>query len=288
MTAGHTATLSATGPARAEPAPIDTTSRPVPAVAAATARTVAAPPTTDATPDEATAAPFAVATVSTARKPATKDGTKTGTGDSSGNKGASAPALPAPDGAAVRNDSATVRPAFALEALPPPAAQAATQYAAAGNAFPAQAPVRPPVPAQQLADPLVRVAQTGGGTFRIELKPAELGRVQVEADVSEGQVRLKLQAERADTLDLLRADVRHLERALGDAGLRLDGASVHFSLRNDDGARGFAGFGGGTGPGAGAGGGDRQPARHGSGPEQPPSRPEPSAVPLDGLVDVTV
>ena len=131
----------------------------------------------------------------------------------------------------------------------------------------------------QLAAPLVRVLETGGGEFHIDLAPAELGRIRVVADVSDGKVSLVVQAEQADTLAMLRRDLQQLERALGDAGLSLDNASLQFSLRDDGQSRGFAA------PDQGRTAGWRAQA-------QPEASPEPVAErpmrPIDGLVDVTV
>jgi len=166
--------------------------------------------------------------------------------------------------------------AAGFEAVPTLPAQAATQYAAAaasGRAATAHSPAM-----AQLAAPLVRVVESGGGEFHIDLAPAELGRIRVVADVSDGKVSLTVQAEQADTLALLRRDLTQLERALGDAGLSLDSSSLQFSLQGDGQSRGFA-----------------APERDGSAGgwrTQAEAVPEPVADrpmrPIDGLVDVTV
>ncbi|ANC92690.1 flagellar hook-length control protein FliK [Azospirillum humicireducens] len=168
--------------------------------------------------------------------------------------------------------------ATGFEALPTLPAQAATHYAAAaasGRAATAHSPAM-----AQLAAPLVRVLDSGGGEFHIDLAPAELGRIRVVADVSDGKVSLTVQAEQADTLALLRRDLQQLERALGDAGLSLDNSSLQFSLQDDGQSRGF------TAP-------DRDRAAAGWR-AQVQSDPGPAPVddrpmrPIDGLVDVTV
>jgi hypothetical protein len=43
---------------------------------------------------------------------------------------------------------------------------------------------------------------------------------------------LRLVAERPETLDLLRRDAAHIERALQDAGLKTGDQALHFSLHN--------------------------------------------------------
>ncbi|PWC81774.1 hypothetical protein TSH100_26250 [Azospirillum sp. TSH100] len=195
---------------------------------------------------------------------------------------ASAPAgrSPAPPFTAPPGTGSGETAATGFEAVPTLPAQAATHYAAAaasGRAATAHSPAM-----TQLAAPLVRVAESGGGEFHIDLAPAELGRIRVVADVSDGKVALTVQAEQADTLALLRRDLTQLERALGDAGLSLDGSNLQFSLQGDGQSRGFA-----APDQGGSSGGWRVQAE---------AIPEPVAEsvtnrplrPIDGLVDVTV
>lgn len=199
------------------------------------------------------------------------------------------PGQPAPDAAAAFTTRDPTSPptagsgdaaATGFEAVPTLPAQAATHYAAAaasGRAATAHSPAM-----AQLAAPLVRVAESGGGEFHIDLAPAELGRIRVVADVSDGKVSLTVQAEQADTLALLRRDLTQLERALGDAGLSLDSSNLQFSLQGDGQSRGFA-----APDQGGSAGGWRMQAE---------AVPEPAAElvtdrplrPIDGLVDVTV
>ncbi|KAA0572948.1 flagellar hook-length control protein FliK [Azospirillum sp. B21] len=186
---------------------------------------------------------------------------------------------PAPAfGASPSSGSGSGTAATGFEALPTLPAQAATQYAAAaasGRATTAHSPAM-----AQLAAPLVRVLETGGGEFHIDLAPAELGRIRVVADISDGKVSLAVQAEQADTLALLRRDLQQLERALGDAGLSLDNASLQFSLQDDGQSRGFA-----APDQGGAAAGWRAQAQSEANPEPVAERP---MRPIDGLVDVTV
>lgn len=167
-----------------------------------------------------------------------------------------------------------------VDALPTLPAQAATQYAAASASGRAPGPHGPAM--AQLAGPLVRVAEAGGGEFHIDLAPAELGRVRVIADVSDGQVTLSVQAEHADTLALLRRDLQHLEKALGESGLKLDNATLHFSLQGDGQSRGFGAPDQGGG---GAQGSWRGPAAVAAVADIPLER---AMRPIDGLVDVII
>lgn len=129
-------------------------------------------------------------------------------------------------------------PRTGFEAVPALPAQSAAQYAAAAASGRLAAGHAPAM--AQITAPLIRVADGGGGTFQIDLSPAELGRVRVVADVSEGKVTLTVQAQHADTLALLRRDLQHLEQALDSAGLSLDNTSLQFSLQGDGRSGGFA------------------------------------------------
>lgn len=87
-------------------------------------------------------------------------------------------------------------------------------------------------PANLVAARIVHAVKNGDSQFRIRLDPPELGRVDVRLDVaSDGAVRAQVVADNRDALDLLQRDARVLERALGDAGLKLDSGSLNFSLK---------------------------------------------------------
>jgi flagellar hook-length control protein FliK len=101
---------------------------------------------------------------------------------------------------------------------------------------------RPLPPAQQVIDQIKvvinRAAKAGLDKVTIQLKPHELGRVDVQLEMSEDhKVRVTVTADNKDTLALLQNDSRMLERALNDAGLRTDANNLHFSLRSDAEAR---------------------------------------------------
>lgn len=72
--------------------------------------------------------------------------------------------------------------------------------------------------------------------FTLRLDPAELGRIEVKLEMGkDGQASVSIQADNASTFDLLRRDSSALERALADAGLKLDSGGLNFSLRQQDG-----------------------------------------------------
>jgi flagellar hook-length control protein FliK len=90
----------------------------------------------------------------------------------------------------------------------------------------------PPLP-QQVAFFMQRAAQEGQERISIQLRPVDLGRIDVQLEFShDGALRARVVAESAQTLDMLQKDSRQLEKALQQAGVQTDGNSLSFSLRD--------------------------------------------------------
>ena len=99
------------------------------------------------------------------------------------------------------------------------------------------------VPVTALAVENTRQATNGKTQFDIRLDPPELGRVSVRLELDgSGQTRTHLIVERSETLDMLSTDVRNLERALQQAGLKSEPGSVSFELAQDFGGELANGF----------------------------------------------
>lgn len=97
---------------------------------------------------------------------------------------------------------------------------------------------RPPVPipprlvTNQVSVQIQKAVGQGVDQIRIQLKPADLGRVDVKLDVApDGRVNVAVSVENPDTLELLQRDARALQNALQDAGLRTDSDSLQFTLK---------------------------------------------------------
>lgn len=101
----------------------------------------------------------------------------------------------------------------------------------------AQAPRQPQLPqSQQVMDQIsVQIAKQskdGGDTIKVQLKPTELGSIEIKLDVAkDGTVTTVVTADNKDTLDLLKRDQSSLQKALTDAGLKSDLGSMSFNLR---------------------------------------------------------
>ena len=97
---------------------------------------------------------------------------------------------------------------------------------------------RPHTTPQQIIDQIkvniTRASKAGMDKVTIQLKPQDLGRLEVKLEMSEDQkVRVTVTAESKETLQILQTDSRGLERALNEAGLRTDANNLHFNLRGD-------------------------------------------------------
>ncbi|MCC7015712.1 MAG: flagellar hook-length control protein FliK [Rhodospirillales bacterium] len=111
------------------------------------------------------------------------------------------------------------------------ALEAPSQANAAQNAQKPAANFRAEV-LEQVSVTIQKAIKDGTDRITIQLRPAELGRIDVRIEVAgDGRTLVHVAADRSDTLDLLQRDARDLARALQDAGLRADTGSLQFSLR---------------------------------------------------------
>ncbi|MEQ9349435.1 MAG: flagellar hook-length control protein FliK [Alphaproteobacteria bacterium] len=112
----------------------------------------------------------------------------------------------------------------------PTSAQGTNAGAATPTATRTAASAGPAV--EQIAVRITKAASEGLDRISVQLRPAELGRVDVQMEVGrDGRVIAVISAERSETLDLLQRDARSLERALQEAGLKADTASQTYNQR---------------------------------------------------------
>ena len=89
-------------------------------------------------------------------------------------------------------------------------------------------------PGMQLAVQIHRAITANSQQFRIQLEPAELGRVDVRLNFGrDGRVRATIGVERAETLDLIQRDVQELERVLKEAGTDPNKLDLRFNLQGE-------------------------------------------------------
>lgn len=88
---------------------------------------------------------------------------------------------------------------------------------------------------QMIALQIQRNAQAQIDTFRMQLQPAELGRLEVRLKFGhDGSLKAHLVADKADTLMLLQKDQAQLQRILQQAGLNVDDGALSFDLRQQN------------------------------------------------------
>jgi flagellar hook-length control protein FliK len=98
-----------------------------------------------------------------------------------------------------------------------------------------QKPIAQPATNQVFVQ-LTKAVQNGQNKITVQLRPEELGRVEVKLDIGgDGRVKAMVMADKPETLDLLQRDSRVLERALQEAGLKTDNNSLSFNLHGKEG-----------------------------------------------------
>ncbi len=117
--------------------------------------------------------------------------------------------------------------------------QAQQNQAAQANQGPKAATTGQPI-VDQISVKINKAIQAGTDRISVQLRPSELGRVDVKLDVgNDGRVLAIVTADNKDTLELLKRDSGDLQRALEDAGMQLDSGDLSFNLRGEE--REFAG-----------------------------------------------
>ncbi|MBK8160553.1 MAG: flagellar hook-length control protein FliK [Rhodospirillaceae bacterium] len=87
----------------------------------------------------------------------------------------------------------------------------------------------------QVALSIQRSLRDGGGSITLQLSPTELGRINLKLNIDEeNNVQAQIMVERPATLDLLQRDMKALERALQEAGLKSGPGDLSFSLQGGD------------------------------------------------------
>jgi hypothetical protein len=123
--------------------------------------------------------------------------------------------------------------AVTLDAAPPvlatPVAQdfrtgASRQPSAPNPALPR--PHLPPEAGQQLALRVATAAANRVESVSVDLRPPELGRVELRLTFHDGTVQVSMAAERGDTFEALRQDRIHLEQQMQQAGLQLSSGGL--------------------------------------------------------------
>lgn len=111
----------------------------------------------------------------------------------------------------------------------------ATQHAAHTQAAQPRFTVAQQAAVDQVSVQISKAIKDGVDRINIQLRPENMGRVDVRLEVTDGRVAATVTADSKETLDMLQKDARELERALQQAGLQTDNGSLSFSLRGQQG-----------------------------------------------------
>ena len=86
----------------------------------------------------------------------------------------------------------------------------------------------------QVTVQISKALKAGADKINIQLKPASLGRVDVQLEMSQdGRVTATIMADSRETLDMLKNGARDLTRALNSAGLQANSQDLNFNLREN-------------------------------------------------------
>ncbi len=89
-----------------------------------------------------------------------------------------------------------------------------------------------PALTDQVSVQISKAINAGNDKISIQLKPADMGRVDVQMEVGQdGRISAVISADNKSTMDLLQKDAKELQQALQQAGLQLDNDSLSFNLR---------------------------------------------------------
>ncbi len=98
----------------------------------------------------------------------------------------------------------------------------------------------PGTPMDQVNVRIAQAVKNGDSKIDIQLHPDNLGRIQVQIDLSiHGKANISIIADRTETLNALKSDASGLTQALNDAGIKTDTGSLQFAQRDPSGAFAF-------------------------------------------------
>lgn len=88
---------------------------------------------------------------------------------------------------------------------------------------------------EQIKVNITKSAVKGVDTIDIQLKPEDLGKIQIKMHISkDGKVQAEIISGRQETLDMLQREASGLARAFEEAGYETDGKSFSFSFQEDN------------------------------------------------------
>ncbi len=112
------------------------------------------------------------------------------------------------------------------------AGQSSSLTTAASHIKPALLPAPPQMLTNQISMAIMKQAANGQDSFRLSLKPAELGQVNIRMDFqADGKMAATIIVDNERTLSLLQRDQNTLSKILENAGFDVAGNGLNFSLK---------------------------------------------------------
>ncbi|WP_315923142.1 flagellar hook-length control protein FliK [Mesorhizobium sp. SP-1A] len=88
---------------------------------------------------------------------------------------------------------------------------------------------------EQLSNGMLKVATKQGGKVVIKLTPEHLGNVEVTLAKKNGLTMVRVVVDRSETLEMVRSDIRSLERSLIESGIDVRSNSISLALKSSSG-----------------------------------------------------
>ncbi len=118
-----------------------------------------------------------------------------------------------------------------LQGASVPGVEASSSNSNSQAANSAKASTQAGSPAEQVSKQITSAVREGADKIKIQLNPAELGRVDIKLELGhDGRILAVIAADNQESLDLLQQDSKTLEKALQDAGFETSDDSLNFSL----------------------------------------------------------
>lgn len=88
---------------------------------------------------------------------------------------------------------------------------------------------------EQLSNGMLKVSSREAGKVVVKLSPEHLGNVEVTLSKKNGQTMVRVVVDRSETLDIVRTDIRALERTLIESGIDVRSNSISLALKSSNG-----------------------------------------------------
>lgn len=88
---------------------------------------------------------------------------------------------------------------------------------------------------EQLSNGMMKVSSREAGKVVIKLTPEHLGSVEVTLSKKNGQTMVRVVVDRSETLDIVRSDIRALEKTLIESGVDVRSNSISLALKSSSG-----------------------------------------------------